>query len=118
MNTTEITDHYKLPHYIVLNLEQTADAYGGVYRASILNTHRKYYAKLALKNKVISYGNAMNMGAICIVLSVSSDQEFMEIIDNDPAIDWGILKVSAVTPFIDESRYVFDEYATTLAEQQ
>ncbi|WP_426671538.1 YciI family protein [Mucilaginibacter sp. McL0603] len=96
---TDNINHYNGPHYVQLTLEKNRKVKHAC-SSSIDLSHLQYYQRLQKKGKVICYGAAMNQPAACIILFVSSADDFEQIILNDPALKSGAFKIQSVMPFI------------------
>jgi hypothetical protein len=88
---------YKQEHQVIVVLKRItscllehSEKYGRL--------HLEYYKALNKKGGGMQYGKTLNGDSICILLNVSSDTDFEEIIRNDPALD-KLYELHSVTPF-------------------
>jgi hypothetical protein len=92
-------NHYNESHYVLLTLEKETKVKNVRSFSADLTGHLQYYQELEKSSKVISYGEVMNQPAVCIILSVSSEDDFEQIILNDPTLKSGAYKIKSVMPF-------------------
>jgi uncharacterized protein YciI len=64
-------------------------------------THLGYYKNLYAHKKIARYGKVLNDDSICILLNVSSDLDFEQLIINDPAFD-KLFEITRVIPFVND----------------
>jgi hypothetical protein len=96
---TNNINHYSGSYYVPLTLEKNTKV-KNVCSPSIGLSHLQYYQELLKSAKVISYGEVMNRPAVCLILLVSSADDFEQIILNDPGLNSGAFKIKNVMPFI------------------
>ncbi|MDB5140907.1 MAG: hypothetical protein JWR12_2823 [Mucilaginibacter sp.] len=97
---TNNINHYSGSHYVLLTLEKDTKVENACSSPIDLTSHLHYYQELRKSAKVICYGEVMNRPAVCIILLVSSADDFEQIILNDPALKSGAFKIKNVMPFI------------------
>ena len=68
---------------------------------ALMIMHLNYYKNLYTLKKVIRYGKVLNDDSICILLNVSSDLDFEQVITGDPAFD-KLFEIVRVMPFIND----------------
>lgn len=95
MNNFE--NKFSTPHFVALKFFKK-DQQRELSRDEV-TLHRAYYQQLEIKNKLIFYGDILNEAALYIVVSVSCDDEFEQIIAKDPGINSSIYELKAITPF-------------------
>ncbi|MDB5115178.1 MAG: hypothetical protein JWQ79_670 [Mucilaginibacter sp.] len=100
---TNNINHYNGSHYVLLTLEKDTRVENTCSSPTGLNSHLQYYQRLRKSGKLISYGEVMNRPAICIILLVSSADDFEQIIQNDPALKSGAFKIENIMPFINNN---------------
>lgn len=96
----EAINYYDQPHYVMLQIEMANSRVGTPKDLSfILAAHHNYYKKLKRSKTIIFYGKIMNEPGICILLRVTSQYEFENIITHDPAIKDNVFNVKKAMPF-------------------
>jgi len=106
---TNNINHYSGSHYVLLTLEKDTKVENVCSFSADLISHLQYYQELRKSAKVICYGEVMNQPAICIILLVSSEVDFEQIILNDPALKSGAFKIKNVMPFINNGAITITE---------
>jgi hypothetical protein len=102
-------NHFSGAHYVLLTLERgIEDENNSSFSNDVIN-HFRYYQQLRESLKVVSYGEVMNQPAVCIILSVSSDNDFEQIILNDPALKSSAYKIKNVMPFVNNGAITITE---------
>ena len=66
-----------------------------------MTMHLSYYKNLYTHKKIVRYGKVLNDDSICILLNVSSDLDFEQLIISDPAYD-KLFEIVKVTPFVND----------------
>jgi uncharacterized protein YciI len=89
---------FNTPHFVALTFLKK-DGQQANLAADVIH-HRAYYEQFKIKKKLLFYGEVLNESALYIVISVSSDDEFEQIISNDPCINSNVFELKAVTPFM------------------
>lgn len=95
MQNQSIDNYYSKPHQVLITLIYRNISF--IADTVAINTHAGYYRQQT--NKLLSYGNAINNQAICIMLKVANDDDFEQIISNDPGLLAGWLEVDVVIPY-------------------
>jgi hypothetical protein len=79
---------FNTPHFVALTFLKK-DGQQANLAADVIH-HRAYYEQFKIKKKLLFYGEVLN----------SSDDEFEQIISNDPCINSNVFELKAVTPFM------------------
>lgn len=86
---------YKNPHRVILFFEEKAV----MDDQECILAHINYYESLKSNGKVLMSGNFWNRAGNFVIVQVTSDDELVEIIDNDPAIRQNALELVNAMPF-------------------
>ncbi|MDB5122064.1 MAG: hypothetical protein JWP94_193 [Mucilaginibacter sp.] len=105
---TNNINHFSGSHYVFLTLEKDTTVDICSFPNNLIN-HLRYYEDLRESSKVIYYGEVMNQPAVCVILSVSSDNDFEQIISNDPALNSGAYKIKNIMPFVNNAAVTMKE---------
>ncbi|QEM04838.1 hypothetical protein DIU31_015445 [Mucilaginibacter rubeus] len=87
---------YKDPHHVMLffqEIDSLAD------NEQCLVDRNGYYADLKSNGKVVISGSFWNQDRNFVIVSVSDDNELVQIIENDPAIKQNVLELVKAMPF-------------------
>jgi uncharacterized protein YciI len=89
---------YKNPHQVMLFFEQKQHKDKAPGKACLMQ-QQEYYNGLKANGKVTMSGDLYNQSKIFVILSVSSDTELEEIINNDPALRQNTSELVRAMPF-------------------
>jgi uncharacterized protein YciI len=87
---------YKDPHHVMLFFEEVSNP---ADNEQCLTDRVGYYNDLKSNGKVIISGNFWNQDKNFVIVSVSDDNELVQIIENDPAIKQNVLELVKAMPF-------------------
>ncbi len=87
---------YKAPHHVMLFFEEISCPEDS---KQCLTDRIGYYDDLKSNGKVVISGNFWNQDKNFVIVSVSNDDELVQIIENDPAIKQNILELVKAMPF-------------------
>jgi uncharacterized protein YciI len=87
---------YKDPHHVMLLFEEVNNP---ADNEQCLTDRVSYYDDLKRNGKVVISGNFWNQGENFVIVSVSDDNELVQIIENDPAIKQNVLELVKAMPF-------------------
>lgn len=87
---------YKDPHHVMLFFEEISNS---ADNQQCLADRMGYYDNLKSNGKVVISGNFWNQDKNFVIVSVSDDDELVQIIENDPAIRQNVLELIKAMPF-------------------
>ena len=90
-------NRFDAPHFVAMTLVKQAK--DEAFSMTDYIQHKAYYHQPEMKNKVVFYGEVLNQATIYIVIYVKSDEEFEQIIINDPGINARLYELKTITPF-------------------
>jgi uncharacterized protein YciI len=97
----EDNEKFAQQHEVMVILKKTKQNYFWENENALMTTHLNYYKNLYAHKKIVRYGKVLNDDSICILLNVSSDQDFEQLIISDPAFD-KLFEIVRVTPFVND----------------
>ena len=103
MQRMEYLNRYKQPHEVIIVLRKIT-GHSSRYNYKYLRMHLNYYKTMQEQKRIIRYGKILNDDSVCVILKVSSNVDFENIILNDPAINKLFELVDAI-PFNTTSLY-------------
>ncbi|SEN55746.1 YCII-related domain-containing protein [Mucilaginibacter gossypiicola] len=87
---------YKDPHHVMLFFGEIGNP---ADNQQCLADRRGYYDNLKSNGKVVISGDFWNQDKNFVIVSVSNDNELVQIIENDPAIKQNVLELIKAMPF-------------------